>query len=325
MKQTMQIKMTTFLVCSVFAGSLTGCDMINNLISPQKKQVKKIETPVVVPTAAAPEVMAKPAVPADQGPLPANMIARVGSWTLTDEQFNQRLKLLKEGLPDFDANKPGAKTSVLNELIRQELLVKDAESSGVGQQKEIVDAIEDFRRTLLVQELANRLTKETSATEKDAQDYYDKNKDLFIEPTNWKVREIVVADEATAKNILVQVLQGGDFAAIATAQSKGKTAANGGALPAFVKAPFAAMQTAVSTLDNGGVSAVFKGPEGFYIVKVDEKKGGEMKQFADVKKDLVSGLTLRKQQQAVLDYIEKLAAKTKVEVNKDLLGDTQKQ
>ncbi len=282
----------------LFTIVFTGCDLFN----PSKK------------TAPAPSATEAPAA------MPKDVLVRVGSWVLTGPQFEERLKLLKEGLPDFDAAKAGSKEALLNELIRQQLLVKDAESSGLARESDITEAVEDFRRTLLVQKLANQLTKDIIVGEKEAQEYYDQNKDLFVEPVQYTVREIVVADEATAKSILVQVLQGADFAETAKAQSKGKTAADGGALPAFAKAPFEAMQSAIVNLDAGGVSAVFKGPEGFYIVKVDSKKGGAMKPFAGVKQDLISGLTLRKQQKAILDHINQLAEKTKIEINKDLLG-----
>ena len=312
MTQTARAFILSLSLCVLSLG-LAGCDLIN----PPKKESKK-DAVSVKPAAAGSEETAASA-PAE-GPLPGNAVARVGNWTLTTEQFDQRLKLLKQGLPEFDENKPGNKESVLNELVRQQLLVKDAESSGIGQQKEIAEAVEDFHRTLLVQELANRLTRDIVATEKEAQDYYDQNKNLFVEPVEWKAREIIVADEAAAKNILVQVLQGGDFGEIAKAQSRGKTAANGGALPVFKKAPFAAMQSAVASLEAGGASAVFKGPDGFYIVKVDEKKGGNAKTFLSVKTDLISGLTLRKQQEAILEHIDKLAQKTKVEINKEVLG-----
>jgi len=176
----------------------------------------------------------------------------------------------------------------------------------------------------LVQELANRLTKDVAASETDARRWYDDHKDKFIEPFTWKVREIVAGDEATAKNLLVQILQGGDFAQIAQAQSKGTTAATGGELKPFVtgKAPFAAMQAAIANLDEGGVSAVFKGPQGYYIVKVDSKKGGALRPFADVKNELINALTMQKQQAVILEHLNKLAEKNRVEINKALVDET---
>lgn len=290
---------------------LTGCDLLG--LGP-KKQKQASTTAVASPTAVVNTQEA-------QGPLPGNALVRIGNWTLTSDDFNDRLNLLKQQLPDFKQDDAATKNAVLDELIRQQLLVKDAEDSDIGNTKEIKDAIEDFRKTLLVQELASRLTKEVAATEDDARTYYDGNKERFTEPVKWGVSQIVAADEATAKSILVQILQGGDFAQIAQAQSKAANAAEGGKIKPFVtgKAPFDAMQIAIANLDEGGVSGVFKGPEGYYIVKVDSKKGGTLKSFADVKKDLIYGLTMQKQQAVILGHLKDLSEKYKPEYNKDLI------
>ena len=293
---------------------LTGCDQLGLGSKKQDNTKKQAE-------------MSTPAIPAtqnsqaSQGPLPANGLVRVGSWTLTSEEVNNRVNLLKQQLPDFKENDPNSKNAVLEELVRQQLLVKDAEESDLGNTKEIKDAIEDFRKTLLVQEIASRLTKDVSASNEDARAYYDANKDKFTQPISWNVREIVVEDQSTAKNILVQILQGGDFAQIAQTQSKAPNAAEGGKLKPFVtgKAPFEAMQTAISNLEEGGVSGVFKGPKGYYIAKVDSKTGGAIKTFVEVKKDLIYGLTMQKQQAVILTHLRELALKNKPEYNKELV------
>jgi peptidyl-prolyl cis-trans isomerase C len=290
-----------FLILGV--AFLVGCDLLGT--SPKKQE-----------TATGSQPATK-----ELGPLQGNVLVRIGTWTLTAEDFNERLNLLKQQLPDFKENDANAKNAVLEELVRQQLLVKDAEDSAIGNTKEIKDAIEDFRRTLLVQELASRLAKDVAATEADARAYYDANKERFTSPVTWKVSQIVVPDEATAKNILVQVLQGGDFAQIARAQSKAENAAEGGKLNPFItgRAPFDAMQTAIANLDEGGTSGVFKGPAGFYIVKVDSKTGGLLKPFVDLKKDLIYGLTMQKQQAVILNHLKELAEKNKPEYNKELI------
>jgi len=301
-------RLTTYGVLFLTFGLvfLVGCDLLG--IGP-KKQV------------AAPVSQNTQEVQGVPGPIPGNVLVRIGSWTLTADEFNNRLNLLKQQLPDFKVNDTNSRAAVLDELVRQQLLVKDAEDSQIGNTKEIKDAVEDFRKTLLVQELASRMTKEVSASEEDARAYYDANKDRFTEPVKWNVRQIVVGDEAAAKSILVQVLQGGDFAQIAQAQSKAANAAQGGQLKPFMtgKAPFDAMQIAISNLDEGGISGVFKGPEGYYIVKVDSKTGGARKLFNDVKKDLIYGLTMQKQQAVILTHLKELAEKNKPEYNKELI------
>jgi peptidyl-prolyl cis-trans isomerase C len=303
------------ILCLIFGlVFLAGCDWLG---LGSKKQDNS-QNPPAATEPAAPVAQSAQAAP---GPLPSNVLVRIGDWSLTEDEFNNRLNLLKQQLPDFKENDSNSKNAVLEELIRQQLLVKDAEDSDIGNTKEIKDAVDDFRKTLLVQELASRLTKEVAANEDDARAYYDANKAKFAEPVKWNVREIVVGDEATAKSTLVQLLQGGDFAQIAQAQSKEPNAVEGGKLDPFVtgKAPFDAMQIAISNLDEGGISGVFKGPDGYYIVKVDSKTGGMIKPFADVKKDLIYGLTMQKQQAVILSRLRDLAEKNKPELNKELI------
>jgi parvulin-like peptidyl-prolyl isomerase len=81
------------------------------------------------------------------------------------------------------------------------------------------------------------------------------------------------------------------------------------------------MEDVVKALEVGQISSVFKGPEGFYIVKLEEKKGGEQKKFEDVQNDITIGLTLLKQQQALLNYLEELRKKTDIQINENLLSE----
>jgi peptidyl-prolyl cis-trans isomerase C len=308
------------MLCLFFGlALLTGCDLLGLGPKKQDDSKKQMEaSPAPAISVAAPVSQSAQEV---KGPIPSDVLVRIGNWSLTADEFNNRLSLLKQQLPEFKDNDPNSKSAVLDELIRQQLLVKEAEDSDLGNSKEIKDAVEDFRKTLLVQDIAGRLTKDVIATEDDARAYYEANKAKFAEPVTWDVRQIVVGDEASAKSILVQILQGGDFAQIAQAQSKAVNAAEGGKLKPFMtgKAPFDAMQTAISNLDEGGISGVFKGPEGYYIIKVDSKKGGTIKPLADIKKDLIYGLTMQKQQTVILNHLRELAEKNKPEYNKDLV------
>ena len=79
------------------------------------------------------------------------------------------------------------------------------------------------------------------------------------------------------------------------------------------------MAQAILPLDVGKVSNVFKGPEGFYIVKLEEKKGGDQIPFEEIKGEIVQKLTFDKQQQIILDHVKELEGKIKVEANYDLL------
>ena len=65
--------------------------------------------------------------------------------------------------------------------------------------------------------------------------------------------------------------------------------------------------------------SVFKGPEGFYIVKLEEKRGGEPIPFEEIKEEIIQNQTLAKQQKAIMDHIAELEKKIEVEKNESLL------
>jgi len=297
-----------FIFLSLNVGVI-GCDKIPFLSKyfPSKTEDKK----QAAETASTPVSSA----PAAKGPA----LARVNHWVLTPEEFKEKLAGLKEAMPEYNIDDFDSKKLVLEELVRQELLIQDAEKKGMADQKEIVEAVNEFRRTLLVREIAVKLTENITVDDTEAQNYYNENKNLFAEDTEWQIREMVVPSQTEANEILIELLKGADFATMATERSKSASAAKGGDLGWLSQFPFPQMESAAATLEKGSLSSVFKGPEGYYIVKLEDKKGGTPKDFAGVKEEIKQGLTLLKQQQEVLKYIEKLKSEAKVEVNENLL------
>ncbi len=297
------------LIVSFSLIAFAGCDLIN----PPKKVVK----PVKAAQAQAIPVVKKD----DKAPLPVGILAKVGDWTISQDEFAEKIKGVKDMVKDFNEKEPGAKAMLLNEIIRQQLLIQQARKDGLQNTKEIQTAMKEFENTLLVQEVVTRQTKDIVVTEADAKKYYDTNTDEFKKPIEKQLREIVMPTEAEAKDVLVQVLQGGDFAQIAKDKSKGKTKDNGGDLGFKTEASFPAMAAAAAALNKGGVSAVFQGPDGFYIVKVEDVRGGDKVSYEDVKADLSKFLKLRQQQQVLADKVKEIEQQIKVQVNQDLIKD----
>ena len=66
---------------------------------------------------------------------------------------------------------------------------------------------------------------------------------------------------------------------------------------------------------------MFKGPNGYYIVKLEEKRGGKPLNFTDIKKDILDGLTDLKRRQALLNHIDELKGKVNVTINEKLLTE----
>jgi len=179
--------------------ALTGCDLYDSIKSNfgrGKSESAHVSAPAPQARAVAPM------------PLPINTIARIGTWTLTADEFQERLAALKEIVPDYDIADPQAKKLVLDELIRQQLIVMDAEATGLANQKDIVAAVDEFRRTLLVREAARKITENLEVSENEARDFYRENQEQIVQPFQYRISEIVVADEVKANEIYVDLLKG---------------------------------------------------------------------------------------------------------------------
>ncbi len=303
-KENFKTLLFVLLLCTTL-----GCEQVSTFFGYFSSEKQEAETQEIVEEKAA----------ETQEELPEGVLAKVGSWTLTVVEFKERLEALKEVIPNYDIADINAKSAVLEELVRQQLLILDAEESGIDKEEDIKKAIDEFRRTVLVREVASGITEGLEVSESDARQYYTDNEEAFIEPVELKISEIVLNTRSGAKELLIQLLQGGDFKAIAKEKSIAKSAKKGGDLGFLQEMPFPEMVTAIANLEVGDVSSVFKGPEGHYIIKVTDKKGGKKKPFAELKEEIIKGLTMMKQQQAMLEYLNQLSQKFPVQVNNSLL------
>lgn len=269
----------------VCLGFLQGCDQTQALMEyfGAKPEAKKAASSTTLPPQetrpSSPE-----AAPSPQAGLPENVLARVGEWTITKEEFEERLGALKEIAPEFDVQDPEQKALILEELLRQQLLVQEAERRGISGREDIVQAVEELRRTLLIREVAAQATEGIVATEEEAKEYYEQNRVDFAEPAQWRVREIVVSTEEEAKQILIELYQGADFAQMAEARSQAESASKQGDMGYLSVFDFPKRESVVAALEEGDVSGVFQGPGGFYIVKLEEKAGASKKILKTSKK-----------------------------------------
>lgn len=304
------------IVLTVFVA---GCDKIPSKSAnvEKKKSVSDLVKEKMAVTPSSEVIATAAKIDSSDEVLPKSVIAKVGDWTLTVSDFNLRIKNIKQVMPDFDDKNIEAKKMLVDELIRQQLMVMEARNQKIDKSDDVLAAVKDFENNLLVQELVVGLTKDIKVSEADAKAYFDQNPDVFIKPVEKKITEIVVPTEKEAKEILVLLLQGGDAMMIAKDRSKGSSAKSGGDLGYLEQAPFEQMQKALEGIaTKGGVSTVFQGPEGFYLVKVEDVRGGDKVTFEEVKGELIKGLSVQKQQQSVFAKLDEIAKRVKVSVNK---------
>jgi len=281
---------------------VSGCDKITSQM-PKKSAAK------------AAKVQATPVVK-------GTVIAKVNNIPLVLEDLNQEIEAFNAMVP---ADKPGAKITtrekkldyLKNEMVRRVLLYQQALDKGLDRKEEVIRALDKTKQDLLVVELVREEAGKVDVTSAEVEDYYNKFKDQLKEPEQRQVREIVVANEAEAKDILIELLKGGDFANLAKQRSKASSAANGGDLGLLSKGVKSAQFDAVvfsDSLDSGQYSNIFKGPDGYYIIKLEAKTGGKQRSLSEMWDDIKRGLQFLKQQQRIEELISKLSQDAKIEV-----------
>jgi peptidyl-prolyl cis-trans isomerase C len=291
------------ILCFVFAGVL-GCDKIKPPVA-KKKEVKEAKIP-------------PSAIPQANGPV----VARVNNIPIGLDDLNQEIEIYNANVPDdspdLKITTKEQKISYLkNEMVRRTLLYQDALDKGLDRNQDVISALEKTKVQLLVMELLKQVSEKIDVSSKEIENYYNTYKDQLREPEERQIREIVSSNEADARDILIQLLQGADFATLARENSKSPSAKNDGDL-GFVKlgdrSPQFDSVAFSDSLEVGKISSIFKTPEGYCIIKLEAKRGGKQKPLSEMWDDIKRGLTILKQQQAIEDLIGKLSRDAKIDV-----------
>lgn len=159
------------------------------------------------------------------------------------------------------------------------------------------------------------LSKGLQVSEEEIAEYYDKNKEaLFSRPERAKARHILIslpelADEAAAKEagskaeaLIKELRAGGDFAALAKANSRDGSAAEGGELGWLQRGDTVqAFDEALFTLKPGEISGPVRTQFGFHIIKLEDYQAAGFRSLAEAHDEIRDILSMDKGKNLVLD------------------------
>ena len=249
------------------------------------------------------------------------VVAKVNNYPIVLEDLNEEVDsfnaLVPEDRPEVKITTPEQKVEYLkNEMVRRSLLYQEAQSRGLDSNPEIQRILEKTKADLLVMELVRKEAESVVVTYDEINNFYETYKEQLKDPEERHLREIVVNTEEEERGVIIQIYQGVDFAALAVERSKAASKDKGGDLGFIqrgVKSPQFDVEAFSDTLEVGKTSNYFKGPEGYYIVKLEEKRGGAQKELSDIWDDIKRELTFVKQQAAIEQLIADLSNKAKIE------------
>lgn len=285
---------------------LLGCDNLNFMNKPKK------EKPAMV--------------------VRGTIIAKIANMPVTLEMLNRETDAYNASvdltnLPNEEKKKAKSDTRekkieyLKNVLLRRMVFYQAALDRGIDRREDIQEVLERNKATVLAQEMENDIIKNINVSMAEVDEAYKNVKDQLKEPDVRKIREIVMRTEADARQALLEILQGADFATIARDRSIAESAKNSGDLGFIRKGQrgerFITFDDIAfsSALQLGAISSVFKGPEGYYVIKIESVKEGKQPTLSEVQDRLKELLLLRKSQEQLDKFYSQVAGSTiKVEI-----------
>jgi parvulin-like peptidyl-prolyl isomerase len=289
------------------------------------------QTPPAAQPSAPKPALESPAAPGTT-PItlpPEAVVLTIGSEKMTRAQFEELLAALAANgrpVPNAAAKRQLAKQ--LGELHSVALEARKRKIDQAAATKQLLTIQVD---QVLANELQRQVAGELKVDDAEARAYYDSHKGQYEQikayhilirfkgsqvPT--KPNEKDLSDEealAKAKEIHKKLVDGGDFAAIAKAESDDTgTAAAGGALPPFARGQMVKeFEDAVYSQPIGQISDPVKTKYGYHIIKVEERKSKTLEEVrADIDKQL--------KQQLLREAMDRIERETPVTLDETYFG-----
>jgi len=155
--------------------------------------------------------------------------------------------------------------------------------------------------------------------------YYKAHPLEFTDPVEYKLRAVYFSPqgksqdqvESLKKEISEKIKSGQAFDAVASQYSEGPGKDSGGDLGTFKKGELdKTLDEAVEKLKAGETSDWVETKNGFYLLRLEEKKESFLKPFDDIRKDVEEKLYTEKKQKKVQDYLKDLRERSYIKILK---------
>lgn len=210
---------------------------------------------------------------------------------------------------------PEGEKRLLSELVNQKLLLEDAKESKMEESEEFVAELEKLKENLLSQFAVKKIIGAVTTGEKEAEEFYQSNPELFLQPAQIRASHILVADESQADALYQELQNGADFAKLASEHSTCPSSAAGGDLSYFGKGQMVPeFEEAAFELDVNEISKPVKTQFGYHLIQLTDKKPETTISFEQAKENIIQNLTAQAQHKKYNDYLEELKKKYPVEI-----------
>ena len=246
----------------------------------------------------------------------SNILANVGGIAITENDVNEFLAGL--GPRGQSYNNPEGRKIVLEQLIAGKLLLLDARRNLYEAEPEFKAELAKLRENLLISYATEKAISQAKVTDKDAEDYYNNNKERFVNEATVNASHILVDSEERATEILAKINAGEiSFEDAAREYSSCPSKANGGSLGDFGRGQMVPeFDSAVFAMEVGEISSTpVKTQFGFHLIKLNAKNEAETMPFAELAADIKEALLQEKRRSAYESKINQLKILYPVDLN----------
>jgi parvulin-like peptidyl-prolyl isomerase len=157
--------------------------------------------------------------------------------------------------------------------------------------------------------------------------YYQEHRDRFALPEEYTLSQILIkprsADDLVeakgkTRDIMALLKQGESYEDLALRYSDGPNASRGGRLGLVRQGELLpAIERGVSNLSEGGISDVIESPEGFHIVRVEDKKPKQFRPYEEVRQEIQALVFQQKSEDMFQAWLADLKNKAYIEIKFD--------
>ncbi len=182
---------------------------------------------------------------------------------------------------------------------------------------------EDIRRFIrkmsLIDKAVNRaLKQDIDITNDELMLYYNENQAEFMRQSMVELYHVYVKDQYKAKEALVMLRSGVSLAEVVERYSESGDARDNGFMGVFVKGELPReVEDVVFTIPVKRYSSIVESMRGYHIFYVENRSQAGVVPFAEVREEIYEKIMDKKLEKAYVDWLEKLQAKYKPEVNWD--------
>lgn len=237
----------------------------------------------------------------------SKVLANVGGFPITEDDVTEFLMGL--GQRGASYNNPEGRKVVLNQLIGQKLLLLDAKRNLMEADPAFKAQLNKVKDNLLSSFAAEKAIANVSVSDKDAEEYYNANKEQFVSGDTVNASHILVDTEEKALELLAKIKAGEiSFEDAAKENSSCPSKANGGNLGDFGKGQMVPeFDEAVFAMEVGAISdAPVKTQFGYHLIKLNSKSESETMPFESIKDEIKEGLLGEKRRAAYDSKINQL-------------------